>query len=86
MYDNAAIEAINFEQLVTATDRLLVRGRASKRRLSTNRFVVRLVPPPPVVPERTVIVQRPRPRVFDTTSAAVIAALSTVALVLASSL
>jgi len=32
MYDADAIEAINFEQLVTATDRLLLRGgRPSKR-------------------------------------------------------
>jgi hypothetical protein len=33
MYDANAIEAINFEQLATATDRLLLcGGRASKRR------------------------------------------------------
>ncbi len=33
MYDADAIEAINFEQLVTATDRLLLRGgRPSRRR------------------------------------------------------
>jgi hypothetical protein len=40
MYDADAIEAINFEQLATATDRLLVRGgRVSKRRPSTPSLV-----------------------------------------------
>jgi len=58
MYDVDAIEAINFEQLVTVTDRLLLRqGRGSKRRLSTNRigpaFVVE------AAHERTEIIQRP---------------------------
>lgn len=32
MHDANAIEAINFEQLATATDRLLLCGHASKRR------------------------------------------------------
>lgn len=32
MYNLDAIEAINFEQLATATDRLLLRGRLAKRR------------------------------------------------------
>ena len=38
MYDADAIEAINFEQLVTRTDRLLIRGRLPKHRPSTNRI------------------------------------------------
>ena len=39
MYDVDAIEAINFEQLVTVTDRLLLRqGRVPKRRPSTARI------------------------------------------------
>jgi hypothetical protein len=61
MYDVDAIEAINFEQLVTVTDRLLLRqGRGSKRRLSTNR-----IGPPLIVEaahERTEIIQRPLQR------------------------
>ena len=35
MYDAETIEAINVEQLVTATDRMLLRGRAARRRPST---------------------------------------------------
>jgi hypothetical protein len=35
MHDADAIEAINFEQLVTVTDRLLLRGTGSKRRPSS---------------------------------------------------
>src|SRR5678815_3925981 len=41
MYDIDAIEAINFEQLATVTDRLLLRGRVTKRRLSTNKIMTR---------------------------------------------
>ncbi|HEU0037164.1 MAG TPA: hypothetical protein VFQ53_41425 [Kofleriaceae bacterium] len=41
MYDIDAIEAINFEQLVTATDRLLLRSRVAHRRLSTHKIVLR---------------------------------------------
>jgi hypothetical protein len=66
MYDVDAIEAINFEQLVTVTDRLLLRqGRGSKRRLSTSR-----IGPPPVVEaaaERTQIVHLPRRAAVDAT-------------------
>lgn len=63
MYDVDAIEAINFEQLVTVTDRLLLRqGRGSKRRLSTSR-----IGPPPVVEERTQIIHRPQRRAVDAT-------------------
>lgn len=55
MYDADAIEAINFEQLVTVTDRLLLRGgRISKRRPST----ARIGPPPLPSAERTVVIQR----------------------------
>ncbi len=38
MYDLTAIESINVEQLATATDRLLLRGRFTKRRPSTASF------------------------------------------------
>jgi hypothetical protein len=34
MYDVDAIEAINFEQLATVTDRLLLRARGPRRRLT----------------------------------------------------
>src|SRR5512140_1533309 len=41
MYDADAIEAINFEQLATVTDRLLLRGRhVSKRRPSVPSLVL----------------------------------------------
>ena len=65
MYDADAIEAINFEQLVTVTDRLLLRrGRVSKRRPST----ARIGPPPELeAAERTVIIQRPNRRTVDAT-------------------
>lgn len=36
-----AIEAINFDQLATPTDRMLLRARHSRRRLSTNKIVYR---------------------------------------------
>ncbi len=38
-----AIETINFEQLATVTDRLLLRGRFSKRRASTSQRSVERV-------------------------------------------
>jgi hypothetical protein len=41
MYGIEAIEAINVEQLATATDRLLLRARHAKRRLSENKIVYR---------------------------------------------
>jgi len=54
MYDLDAIETINFEQLATATDRLLLhRGRVPRYRPSTN-------PTDPESIERTVIVRRRR--------------------------
>ena len=40
MQDIDAIEAINFEQLATVTDRLLLRGRFSKKRPSYHRIEV----------------------------------------------
>jgi hypothetical protein len=40
MQDMDAIEAINFEQLATVTDRLLLRGRATKKRPSYHRIDV----------------------------------------------
>jgi len=70
MYDVDAIEAINFEQLATATDRLLLRGgRLAKRRPSTNRLAELARPhafargsqPVIEVPELTVVT-RPRRR------------------------
>jgi hypothetical protein len=63
MYDADAIEAINFEQLVTVTDRLLLRrGRPSKRRISTAR-----IGPSLDALERTVIIQRPQRTAVDAT-------------------
>ena len=63
MYDVDAIEAINFEQLVTVTDRLLLRkGRVPKRRPSTAR-----IGPALEAVERTVIIQRPRRSTIDAT-------------------
>ena len=51
MYDVDAIEAINLEQIVTRTDRLLLRGgRLPKHRPSS-----------PQLAEQTIIVQRPEP-------------------------
>ena len=56
MYDADAIEAINFEQLVTVTDRMLLRrGPVPKRRPSTAR-----IGPPLEAAERTVIMHRPK--------------------------
>ncbi len=56
MYDADAIEAINFEQLVTVTDRLLLRGsRLSKRRPSTNR----IGPALREIGEEAVVIHRP---------------------------
>lgn len=61
MYDADAIEAINFEQLVTVTDRLLLRrGRVPKRRPST----ARIGPAPQLeAAERTVIIHARRPAI-----------------------
>ena len=60
MYDPVAIETINFEQLATATDRLLLyRGQVPQHRPSTKQ-----IGPGADGPERTVIV-RPRRRSFD---------------------
>jgi hypothetical protein len=67
MYDVDAIEAINFEQLVTVTDRLLLRqGRVPKRRPSTARIGPSLEAAKgrQATIERTVIIQRP-PRAVD---------------------
>ena len=55
MYDIDAIEAINFEQLATVTDRLLLRGRVTRRRLSTNK--IHFIPAHPR-PEHTMVVKR----------------------------
>lgn len=97
MLDIEAIETINFEQLVTVTDRLLLRSRATKRRLSTNKLIFRhevaeasrrsslALPAPSTSPELTQIVKRPL-TTFDTTGIFVLGTLLTFALVLASML
>ena len=65
MYDVDAIEAINFEQLATVTDRLLFRGgRLPKRRPSTNRIGVYAQPE---AYDRTVFVRRPVKKPIDPT-------------------
>lgn len=90
MLDIEAIETINFEQLVTVTDRLLLRGRATSRRLSTNKLIFRHElaeavsrRSSPALPEHTQVVTRPR-STFDTTSIFAIGTLLTIALILAS--
>ena len=78
MYDVDAIEAINFEQLVTVTDRLLLRGgRMPKRRPSTNRIGPRLE-----AIDRTVVIRKP-PSAISTTALALGSALTIVALFIA---
>jgi hypothetical protein len=58
MFDLDAIETINFEQLATATDRLLLhRGQVPRHRLDSK----------PFDPERTVLVRRRRRRGFVAT-------------------
>jgi hypothetical protein len=85
MYDVDAIEAINFEQLVTVTDRLLLRGgRIPKRRPSTNRIGPRLLE----AAERTVVIKRPRApmlrkQAIDTTAIVLGTAILTIALFIA---
>lgn len=65
MYNLDAIETINFEQIATATDRLLLhRGRVPKHRPS-QRTLARPVAAP--APEHTMIV-RTRRRGFDGTT------------------
>jgi len=92
MLDIEAIETINFEQLVTVTDRLLLRGRATSRRLSTNKLIFRhelaeavsrRSSPALPSPEHTQVVKRPH-TTFDTTSIFAIGTLLTIALILAS--
>ncbi|CAN5813765.1 hypothetical protein BH11MYX3_BH11MYX3_46550 [soil metagenome] len=60
-----AIEAINFEQLATVTDRLLLRGRISKRHVSTNRIAVERVDQAPGL---TLHMRSDRWRRFTTTA------------------
>jgi hypothetical protein len=68
MYDVDAIEAINFEQLVTVTDRLLLRGgRPPKRRPSTKQITY------PRRSEPTLVIRKPR--IVDTTTLALSAAI-----------
>jgi hypothetical protein len=103
MLDIDAIESINVEQLATNTDRLLLRGRVTRRRLSTNKIVYRpafrielaqptVVEPVAVrqpeldAPERTMFVRAKKLGRLGTStaSAALLASLFAVALVLAS--
>lgn len=96
MHDIDAIEMINVEQLATQTDRLLLRGRHTKRRLSTNKIVYRpmfrvelaherlhVEPPPPRAPdpEHTLFV-RARRFSTSTTSAAILATAFAIAIVI----
>jgi hypothetical protein len=87
MYDIDAIEAINFEQLATVTDRLLLRGRVTRRRLSTNKILVRPellargTGPIPVIPPAAPQVKAKRVR-FPT-SLAVLTGLTAIAASLA---
>lgn len=62
-----AIEAINFEQLATVTDRLLLRGRVAKRRPSYHRIEVERVD---LGPDLTLHMRSPRElwRRFTTTA------------------
>jgi len=100
MLDIEAIETINFEQLVTVTDRLLLRGRATQRRLSTNKLIFRHElaeaasrRSSPALPlhvqqphsDHTQVVKRPL-TTFDATSVLVLGTLLTIALVLATML
>ena len=79
MYDVDAIEAINFEQLVTVTDRLLLRGtRLPKRRPSTDRIPPRLSSPRL---DETVIIRKPK--IVGTTTIALSSAILLVALFIA---
>ncbi|MEJ7598761.1 MAG: hypothetical protein WKG01_12710 [Kofleriaceae bacterium] len=87
MLDIEAIETINFEQLVTVTDRLLLKGRTTERRLSTNKLIFRSELAEAARRssqhfELTHIVSRPTPR-LDTPSLAVIATLLSIVLLLA---
>ncbi|MEO8699065.1 MAG: hypothetical protein ABI867_03445 [Kofleriaceae bacterium] len=93
MRDIEQIEMINVEQLVTPTDRLLLRGRVTRRRLSTNKIVYRpafrielaqptIVEPPET--ERTVFMRSAKRFGASTASAAVLASVFAVALVVAS--
>jgi hypothetical protein len=94
MLSAAALEQINFEQLATPTDRVLLRSRHARNRLSETKIVYRpafkvelaeerlqIEPAAPARSEHTVFV---RARRFDpsTTTAAILAALFSIALIL----
>jgi len=80
MLDVDAIEAINFEQLVTVTDRLLLRGRLPKRRPSTSRIGPAFVPE---AVERTIVMRLPERHAAATTVAALGSAVIAIALFIA---
>jgi hypothetical protein len=81
MYDIDAIEAINVEQLATVTDRLLLRGRVTKRRLSTNKILAHRVSRHRIAFEETLLIQRPR--TFRTAHLALLTSLTAIAASLA---
>jgi hypothetical protein len=92
-----AIESINVEQIATPTDRLLLRGRHSEGRISSNKIVYRpsfrvelahehveVAPPPPlaaVAAERTLLMRAAYVG-HGTTLPAVLATLFAIAIVL----
>ena len=77
----AAIEAINVEQLATVTDRLLLRGRVTKRRLSTNKIISYRASRHNIAFEQTLLIKRPR--TIRTAHLAIITSLTAVAASLA---
>jgi hypothetical protein len=88
-----AIESINFEQLATPTDRVLLRSRHAKRRLSENKIVYRPtfrvelaerlhVEPAVPIYDQTVFIRARRFDPTSTTSAAILASLFCIALIL----
>jgi hypothetical protein len=81
MHDIDAIEAINVEQLATVTDRLLLRGRVTKRRLSTNKIICYRASRPASAYEPTLVIKRRR--TIRTAHLAILTSLTAVAASLA---
>lgn len=70
MYDADTIEAINVEQLVTATDRMLLRGRVARRRPSARPLASpSLAPYPRIVAHTPALSPTPAPRSVSHTPA-----------------
>jgi hypothetical protein len=88
------LESINFEQLATATDRVLLRSRHARRRLSETKIVYRptfrvelaerlqVEPAAPTACDQTVFMRARRFDLTSTTSAAILASLFSIALIL----